>query len=352
MFKKIIASLLLVAFVAGCASLPDDKSVQSRAQKSSQSNTASHTILQRAKLKLSKAASENLALYGPSYLEKANAAYAEAQSLYKEKQDDQAIKLRAETAIEYINAGLRNKRVVKDALKKGLENRQVLMKLGVEKVDKPGFETINNKFLELVRLIEQRKLDDAIQQEPAVINDMRALEVQIIGKKYLKTCLAHLAEAAKIQAETLLPDTYLETQNTLKDTRQFIRQNPRRALKIAKLADDCTFNAQRLFVLTREANRLKNIEDKQLERYVLIQEERLVRIGEQLGHEDIRNLSFDDQSRTLGNQAEHSADLLAAAENDNAKLSPAQFEKWKRKTVLLQAEVRRLQKIIKRLQNE
>lgn len=351
MFKKIIAILMVSVLTAGCASLPDDQSVLSRAQQSSVSKTSSSTILQRAKLKLSKAASEELALYGPSYLEKANESYKKAQELYKNKQDEQSIKLHAGMSIEYVNAGLRNKRVVQDALTKSLDNRRILLDLSAPKIDQKGFQNIHLALIELVRLIEQRQLDKAIHQEPEVLEKMRTLEVRVIGQKYLRDCIQHLNAAEQNHAQTLLPDTQKQAINELTDTRQFIRQNPRQALKIQQLADTCTFNAQRLKSLTDEANRLKNMMDTQIERYILIQEERLQRIGKQLGHKDIRNLSFDDQSRTLGRQAEESADLLAAAESDNAKLSPAQFEKWKRKTVLLQAEVRRLQKIIKRLEN-
>lgn len=352
MFKKLLCFILVPVVLIGCASLPDDTSVQNRAERVSLSKDSSQTIMQRAKLKHSKAASENLALYGPTFLEKANDAYEKAKTLYKDNTDTESIKLEAALSIEYINAGLRNKKVVKDTLKTSLASHDVLLQLNAPKVDPSGYEDTLNKLLNTVRLIEQRKLDIAKKEEKTLINYMHQFEVKIIGKKYLKECLSTLSDADKQDAQSLLPDTYNETLNTLNDTRQFIRQNPRQALKIEQLANQCVFHAQRLLMLTREAIRFKNTTNQQMERYLLIQEERLSRITNELGHDDIRNLSFDDQSRTLSNQAEQSANLLEAAESDNAKLSPAQFEKWKRKTVLLQAEVRRLKKIIQRLENE
>jgi hypothetical protein len=352
MFKILLCFILAPALLIGCASLPDDKSVQNRAERASQSKTSSQTIMQRAKLKQSKAASESLALYGPTFLEKATKAYKKANILYKEKADTESIKLEASISIEYINAGLRNKKVVKDTLKTSLANHDILLQLNAPKIDPTGYDKILNKLLHTVRLIEQRKLDEAKEEEKNVNQYMHQFEIRIIGKRYLKECLSTLANADKHDAKTLLPETYNETLNSLNDTRQFIRQNPRQALKIEQLANQCVFQAQRLLALTKEANRFKNTTPQQMERYLLLQEERLVRIAKELGHDDIRNLSFDDQSRMLSNQAEASAHLLAVAESDNAKLSPAQFEKWKRKTVLLQSEVRRLKKMIKRLENQ
>lgn len=346
-----LITALVVTVIAGCASLPDDASLERRVDQMDQTKVASQTYLQRAKVSMTKARTENLALYGPTYLQKATHHYEEAQQQYKAQQDESAIKREAQLAIEYIQAGLRNKRVVKDALKKSLEHHQILMQLNAAQVNAEQYSLVLNDLLNLVRLIEQRNLDSAIAQEDAVIQSMREFEVTIIDQKYLKQCVTLLKQSESKQGKKWLPDTYASVFNQIQDTQQFIRQNPRQASKIESLANQCTFQAQRLLHLTEEAIQIHTLNDNQVERYVLTQEERMNRIAKKLNEKDLRNRSLDDQSRLLSDQAEASLDLLVAAENDNEKLSPAQFEKWKRKTVLLQAEVRRLKKIIRKLEN-
>ena len=350
MFKVFGFTLILSIMLAGCASLPDDQSVQNRAKQSSQSNHDSNTLLQRAKLKMAKANSENLALYGPSYLIKAKESYRKAQALYKEKQNESDIKFEAELAIEYVNAGLRNKRVVKDALKASLDHYQILMELEADKVNSDLFQATKQSLIELVKQIEQRQLDSAIASEAQTIELMRNLEINVIKKKYLQQCSKLISQSEQKQASLLLPKTYKQIINQLSDTQQFIRQNPRQTLKIQELADDCSFQAQRLLNLANEASKIKSIQNEDIEKHILKTETQLARIAKQLTSQDFRNLSFDDQSFRLSEHAETSSDLLAAAEDTSAQLSPAQFEKWKRKTVLLQSEVRRLQKIIKQME--
>ncbi len=58
---------------------------------------------------------------------------------------------------------------------------------------------------------------------------MRKIEVKTIDFTYLSEADAVLKKANKEGALELLPLTHQKTMDTLNDTRQFIRQNPRTA---------------------------------------------------------------------------------------------------------------------------
>jgi len=62
-------------------------------------------------------------------------------------------------------------------------------------------------------------------------------------------------------------------------------------------------------------------------------------------------MSLNDQSLVLQKLAEQSVLDIRSYQSKGGKVSKAQLDKWKRKTVLLQAEVRRLQKAIKSSQD-
>jgi hypothetical protein len=119
---RFLIPTVIFLVLGACASLPDDKNLRNHAASVSASSTLSSTsFLQRAKLKLKKGKSEALNLYAPSYFESAQNAYKEAQQAYKDKEDSSNIKLHTQLTIEYIESGIRNKKVVKDALKKSLK---------------------------------------------------------------------------------------------------------------------------------------------------------------------------------------------------------------------------------------
>ncbi len=69
-------------------------------------------------------------------------------------------------------------------------------------------------------------------------------------------------------------------------------------------------------------------------------------MGKELEHPDIRNLSFNDQSLLLAAESKSVMKKLKKPKSRQGKISQADLDKWKRKVVLLQAEVRRLQKAL------
>jgi hypothetical protein len=63
---------------------------------------------------------------------------------------------------------------------------------------------------------------------------------------------------------------------------------------------------------------------------------------------EIDKLSFNDQSTILQKYAERAKADIHSYRSKSGNVSKIQFDRWKRKTVLIQAEVRRLQKALKK----
>lgn len=349
--KQTCVSAILSLVLTACASLPDEKSIQTRAQSSGPLSNSSSDSLQKAKLQIKKSESEMLNFYAPSYHAKALQAFEKAKSMYSENSQSKDVKLNAQLAFEFINAGMRNKKIVKDALKKSLNNRSILIELSANKHFPLVFKDLENEHIKIIQTIEQRDLESAKTAEKSLIKKMRALEVKTIDHTYLSKTHTMLEQAKALDAKTLLANTYTETINNLADTQQFIRQNPRQELRIEELAKASLFQAERLYSLTRYAKQMKLAQKEQLEQFILKQEEQLQRINSGFEEPDIRNMSLNDQSLVLQKLAEQSVLDIRSYQSKGGKVSKAQLDKWKRKTVLLQAEVRRLQKAIKSSQD-
>ncbi len=345
-FRFLISATCLY-LLAACASLPDDKNLQSHAESvANSSSLSSSSFLQRAKLKIQKGKSEYLNLYAPTYFEHAQVAYKEAYEAYKNKDDEEEVKTQTQLSIEYIDSGLRNKKVVKNTLKKSLKNRQVLRALKSHKHLNEDYQIVEDKLLELVRLIEQRKLDAALTQERELLKEMRTLEVKTIGFTHLSKAQAMLAKAQAQDVQKLLPKTYENTLKNLDKSRLFIRKNPRKPAAIKRHTQSSLFATQKLYYLTREAKRLQNMDESKIEGAVLYHQAQLQRINVAAKQADLSNTSFNDQSLILADKIKHK--IGKSKSKPSKKITKAELDKWKRKVVLLQREVKRLHKKLKK----
>ena len=344
--RSIFAIFLVPCYLVGCATLPDDESLNNHAESFiSKEKINSSSLIQRAKLKIKKGKSENLAFYAPSYFKNAQDSYQEALVSYQNKDNERDTRLKSQLSIEYIGSGIRNKKVVLDTLKKSLKNFQILKDLKANKHFPKEFSELKQQHISLINLIEQRKLDEALKSEKSLLSNMRKVEVKTIDITYLSEVDITFKKANKEGALELLPVTHQKTMDALKDTRQYIRQNPRKPTRIKKLAQIALFRTQRLYQLSREAKRLSLLQKPQIEQLLLAKEDQLKRIGKELKHPDIRNLSFNDQSLLLAEESKQiRKKLKKPKQTKSGKVSQAELDKWKRKVVLLQAEVRRLQR--------
>lgn len=342
-FSKSLYLLTFCLYLSACSSLPDQKNLNLRAEQIAHKSTQSEqSSLQNAKLKLQKANTELLAFYAPTYLKQAQEAYDKATDLYTKKEATTDIRLHAQLSIEWVEAGLRNKKMVREYLSNSLANREVLLKLKADTHFPVEFQEIEKEQLTLIQQVEQRKESQAQQAEKNLIKAMTELEIRTIGHTYLNKSYVMLKQAQALGSEKNLPTTHKETIAQLKNTEQYIRQNPRDKKTINGLANDSLFLSERLFSLARLAHKLQQAQESHIEDLVLKQEQLMQRIAQSMNYKDIRNLSLDDQSLLMSQYAGKvlkSKYRTAPASNDKEEL-----EKWKRKVVLLQAEVRRLEK--------
>ncbi|MEY8205569.1 MAG: hypothetical protein RPR40_10920 [Bermanella sp.] len=346
-FRLVISALAIVA-LAACASLPDDASLKRQAQSvSSASKLSSTSFLQRAKLRIQKGKSEALSLYAPSYLENAQNSYRQARAAYADKDSAASIKELTQLSIEYINSGLRTKKLVNNTLKKSLKHRRLLLTLKAHKHFPQAFNDVEAHLLELVRSVEQREPDAALSAQPKLLKEMRALEVKTIGFTHLSKAQEMLSKAQQLDAQELLPKTHRQTLKQLAAARVFIGHNPRQQKQITQITQDSVFASQRLYQLARHAKRLAEMKTDKIEKSVLLHEQQLQRVSRAAQLEDVGNLSFTDQSIVLSEQLSPLGANSKRAASASKPITAKELAKWKRKVVLLKREVKRLHKKLK-----
>lgn len=341
-----IVFLSSILLLTACSALPDQDSIEMRSDKTATNLHNVSTDVQNATLSLSKGNMENLAFFAPTYWLKAKEYYEKALIEQKNEGRTRQAKRAAAFSQEYIAAGLRSKKMVVDTLPAMLVHKDTLDSLNARETIPKQYAMAVEKMLELNRLIEHQDIDGAKHKQKALLIDLKEIEIQAVDAKYLSTAHKMVAEALQLNADKIAQQTLQSTRNQIKDAQQFIRQNPNELLRISELATACEFSARRLVSITKSIEQLLSANDVQTEAYVLLEEQRLHRIAQSLGMSDLRDHAFDDQSRLIMSQGEQNAEDVDSALNDPNKISVAQLEKWKKKTVLLQAEIRRLQKML------
>lgn len=342
-FSKVLFLLTIMCAISACSTLPDQSNIETRAKQfAAKSSKSSQSLLQLAKLKLQKADTELLAFYAPTYLYNANQSYEEATTLYKQEADDSDIRHHAQLTVQYVESGLRNKKMVTNYLADSLQSRAVLEKLNAPSLFPNEFQTITEQHLELIKQVEQRKEREAKANQKPIIQAMQALEVKTVEQTHLGKTQTMLKQAEALNAAKLLPKTYADTLNQIQQIEHFIAENPRQKKKIKAFTQDSLFAAERLYSLTRLANKIVSAKEASTEDIVTHIEQQFERIANHLKHEDIRNLSLEDQSLLL---SQYGAKVITKnRHNVYAAKQEKELEKWKRKVVLLEAEVRRLKR--------
>jgi len=330
----------------GCSALPDQDSIERRSNTTVQNHQKAGTEVQNATASLSTGLTENLAFFAPTYWSHAKTEYENATKMESVPGQEHQIKRAAALSQEYIAAGLRNKKIVIDTLSPMLKHKALLDNLKANETLPTRYASALSDMKRLIQLVEQQNIDEALSQQRPLLIQLKSLEVQAVDAKYLHHTHQLLALATELGAQEVSALTFEETQNQIKDAQQFIRQNPNERLKIAQLASRCEFSAQRLVAITKAVQQLMTASPTQLESYVRLEEQRLHRIAQSLGMDDMRNQGFEQQSRLMASQGEQNTEDVNSVLNDPNKISAAQLEKWKRKTALLQAEVRRLEKLL------
>ncbi|GAA6134177.1 hypothetical protein NBRC116188_09660 [Oceaniserpentilla sp. 4NH20-0058] len=346
MHVKLHKPLFLLAFtllLSACSSLPDQKIINSKATQLSQKNNSStQALLQNAKLKIQKANTKLLAFYAPTYMEKAQESYNKAKELYADNAETKDIQLQSQLVMQYVESGVRNKKMVKEYLASSLNHRAVLEKLKTDTLFPAEFAVVTEQQLELIRQVEQRKEIEARNHQKAIIKAMKALEVKTIKHTYLSKTYTMLKQAESLKAAQHLPTIYQETLAQIKQIEAYISENPRKKTQINQYSQDSLFSAERLFSLSRLANQLENKQEGELENWIISLENQMQSISQAMQHDDIRNLSLADQSLIL---SQYGKKILKQNKYTSSALKQQkELAKWKRKVVLLEAEIKRLKR--------
>lgn len=305
--------------LAGCASNPD--SASSLATDAEQSETITQInefkkTQDDAEQQASQGVKDELSWFATKEVEEANKALAEAKEYYAEFEFDPSeansstglftstTNLEAaKESIGQFNSYMDKARSLKAAslstLSEAFDYRTQLIKIDAKAYFPSTVKELDEELKKLVDQIAQDNANDAIKGQPALVAKQRALEIKTVTKIYLSNAQQELDKLVKSDMNQHAPKSLSQVSASLNATIAFIAADPRAIDEIKEKADAVLFSAKRAEQIALTVKKLKALSQKDYEDYVTGYEKILFEISYTLGAKDKRDLSFEQQGKSL-----------------------------------------------------
>ena len=227
-------------------------------------------------------------------------------------------------------------------LPEAIESRDKALSAGARQFGEE-FDTVEKRFLNLTKAIENDRIGYAKKKAPDVSDDYLALELKAIKTATIKTVQPVIDLAEKEKAKKYVPQSLSLAQKYYEDTDAFITQHRYAKEEIDKKVKDSMFAAQRAVVLN---NQSKKIEKMKPEEIALWMEDNLHQITVQLSAVDMRN-------QTENIQLDNIAGSIRSLQKENRSLNEqlgAQQNEFQEKSALYESNIAELNQQIATLE--
>jgi OOP family OmpA-OmpF porin len=204
------------------------------------------------------------------------------------------------------------------------------------------------QFLRLTRAIENNDLKYAQNNREKVAAVFDQLEVRAIKERTLGEARKLIKQAEEEGARKFAPNTLAVAQQKLKDADAFISEHRYEKEKIQLKSAEALFQAQRLLVVTRQSQKVREMEPEQISLWV---EGILSETTSKLSAPDMRNESFDMQRQNiLGSVKSLQEDRQFLASQEKAHQE--EIESLKEQVALLEGKTQEERAAVERLEAE
>ena len=204
------------------------------------------------------------------------------------------------------------------------------------------------QFLKLTKAIENNDLKYAQNNREKVAAAFDQLEVRAIKEQTLGEARKLIKQAEEEGARKITPKTLEVAQQKLNNADAFISEHRYEKEKIQQKSAEALFQAQRLLVVTRQSQKVKEMEPEQISLWV---EEILNETASKLSAPDMRNESFDMQRQNiLGSVKSLQEDRQFLATQEKAHQE--EIESLKQQVASLEGKTQEERAAIERLEAE
>lgn len=173
------------------------------------------------------------------------------------------------------------------------------------------FNDIKNKFKTLIQFIERGEVQNAIQQQPELIDQMIKLEIKTLKQSHLGEAINYIKEAKELDASSYAPFSLKKAETLLSSAQALIQKSYRDRNAIAKLSTEAVSSAKKLYFIAKETNALHNESDEKIEQHMIANYDFLKNVESILEINPIEIQDYTAQKNTLIAQIKAFKTLLA-----------------------------------------
>ena len=305
--------------ITGCASNPDSASSLAADAKQSETITQINNLKQAidaANQKTTYGIEEELDWFATKEIKDANDALTEAKDYYAKFEFNPSEAnsstgffssttniTAAEEGIskfnEHMTKAINIKAAALSALAEAFEYRTQLKKIDAQKYFPSTVKELEGDLKKLVDQVSNDKVEAAINSQPALVAKQRALEIKTVTAIYLTDAQKELDRLVKANTAQDAPKSLSQASASLTAAIAFVAAEPRSISKIELKAEEAIFSIKRAEQIALTVKKLKALQQKDYEDYIINYEKILFATSNALGADDSRDLSFEEQGKAL-----------------------------------------------------
>jgi hypothetical protein len=247
---------------------------------------------------------EDLYFYSPSYMAQAEKEIALAEEALKQNKPASVTITHSLTAKALFERGLATKQTVTNQLAPSFDGITMLKQINSHVLVKDDFEDIEDDIKDLILLIEQGNINDAIKDQKDVLTDIAQLEKETLKVAYFTPAQSALDKAEDADAEEFATQTFEIAEEAVDKLELLIKSQYKKRDLIAERSKATIRLAQHAENVAKAAKPLLKINAEQAEQHILHIESLLDRITKALNHDSINHMPLNNQSIALAQAVE------------------------------------------------
>lgn len=327
--------VLVVAGLAGCGGAAKRPELLTE-QQQVYAGLSLEEISGRGEAALRTAREQELNIYAPRRFGEIEKAAEKVRAAVKRENRKSAMEeaIRGE---QLLAEGQKIKSAVKTELSEELRLHASLRKQRADQSFPKDYQKLTSQLGDLIVKVEDGKAEKVLKDKQSLNASLVALEVRVIRHNALHEVESLLADAKKKGAEKLAPLTLREAMTSFQAADVYIQQNPHDEPGVAAKSKEAMFAVQHAL---RVADAVRNRSEMKLtgEQLVREEEQRLLSIGQALGHEDVRDRALSAQVDALVAAVRETAAASSSAEGAAKALQGAKQELAEEKARALRLE--------------
>ncbi len=313
---KNIGIAVLTLFLSACAS-PQianikyiDDAVVEQAAKTKQTP---QQVCETASMAIAKANKEEFNFFAPLHLQQASDSLKQGQKKIQIKKTQAEGVKDCFKVNQLIENGMLIKAKVESSLSDALAELDMLKKIDEEKKFTGDIQDYVDDVIDLVKEIEEGKMNRAMQGQAELLKEMQELEINIVLNKNLRPVEAMIERADDADAEELAKKTFEKAEAELKSARKFIRVYYRNSEQVEKVSAIAMRKARHAYYVAKEVETLTELKPKAAEEKVLYIESLLERINKKFNKDEVTGYSLYEQTSIIGQRLDTVLDAGALA---------------------------------------